>query len=843
MLEVSPAITLSNQTTTGHDLRSYEYITTSESGQPMEYGTLNYSEANLSYLTALFGGSPDKPAAFNYYNFHFNDFFPQRLNAYNISEMKNNYDLKFIYNYYDSNYETLGSQLHESNLPNHYVIKQHNAISQIPSFNTGPTSLYDPVFYGDDINEEAVISLATLSGSINSQLYDSEAFDEQAPMIPHERIYGSENYYYQHYLNIQRYAESEDYNDFKDKTRNCFMSFNRSSEKSSAPFYCRLRLNYRAKPTNRTQGTFQSNQIHGFQHKIRPYMFYFYHHIQNTPSQERELSSFSRSYSLGLSNSVQSSETIGPKNVKIYPAMLDNTFEQASNSFLGRDEITLFDDVRYTDDDTFTDTFPLVDSILPDIDMAENRVKRFFSRGFGWNIWKPGLSKFISGVPNYEPIIVCFKIEKYSGTSAIPVQTYYMDHDIKKAGTDGYSFLEFMDSQLIYGKKYRYKVSAVCRLDTPIVQVKDMFYSDADRKLYSVFINSNPTTSAADGGDLRIESRLVSDFLTKYLGYPVDPTKPAISGYAIASQAPLAQPNSPAIQGGSIMAGEVIQTENDLIVPNKIYISTEVSTKAEFMEIELFEESVDAIEPIFAPPEVKFYNENGRVNDLIVKAQLNYNSYRDEYIPITPTDSQRIQDYLQFFHPNGTYDFRTLNGEGRFELRRLSSPPDEYLDFATANVQTFSSQQPNNTIYSVLAYAVNRIKPNKKYYYILRTINNHGVFSNPTSVFEIELLQDSDDTFIIVEEYEFKNNLTNNYSKSGRRYLQIKVSNLQGLINEQTNEFDEATTADDITSVNLGPSDLENKVWGKTFKIRVTSEKTGKKIDLNVSFKHTDEPN
>jgi len=124
----------------------------------------------------------------------------------------------------------------------------------------------------------------------------------------------------------------------------------------------------------------------------------------------------------------------------------------------------------------------------------------------------------------------------------------------------------------------------------------------------------------------------------------------------------------------------------------------------------------------------------------------------------------------------------------------------------------------------------------------LRSINNHGVFSNPTPVFQIELFQDSDDTYIIVEEYLFKNNLRNNYSKSGRRYFQLKVSNLQGLINEQTPEFQNASTAEEVRNVQLGPENHRNNLWGKTFKIRLTSEKTGKKIDFNVSFKHTDEP-
>ena len=62
---------------------------------------------------------------------------------------------------------------------------------------------------------------------------------------------------------------------------------------------------------------------------------------------------------------------------------------------------------------------------------------------------------------------------------------------------------------------------------------------------------------------------------------------------------------------------------------------------------------------------------------------------------------------------------------------------------------------------------------------------------------------------------------------------------MQGLINEDTTQFEEATTAEEIESVLLGPE--QDRIWGKNFKIRLTSEKTGKKIDFNVRFIHTDD--
>ena len=45
-----------------------------------------------------------------------------------------------------------------------------------------------------------------------------------------------------------------------------------------------------------------------------------------------------------------------------------------------------------------------------------------------------------------------------------------------------------------------------------------------------------------------------------------------------------------------------------------------------------------------------------------------------------------------------------------------------------------------------------------------------------------------------------------------------------------------ADTPTDLESVILGVDDA--KVWDKKLKVRVTSNKTGRKIDFNLTFKH-----
>ena len=203
-----------------------------------EYGILDYSQDNVEYLASLFGTSDDLPGSFNYYNFVINDFLPQRIGVYDISESSHNYSLNFQYNYYLADYESIAAQVHESHLPSHYILKHHNLMDNASQYGFN---------YGDDINEFAAASLSSLNWAINPSMY---VFNYMTlvdyttnPTYLSYFAYDPDNYYNLYTSKIQEYMQTQDYQDFKDKSRKCFMSFNRSVEKSTAPFYSKITEN------------------------------------------------------------------------------------------------------------------------------------------------------------------------------------------------------------------------------------------------------------------------------------------------------------------------------------------------------------------------------------------------------------------------------------------------------------------------------------------------------------------------------------------------------------------------------------------------------------------------
>jgi hypothetical protein len=170
-----------------------------------------------------------------------------------------------------------------------------------------------------------------------------------------------------------------------------------------------------------------------------------------------------------------------------------------------------------------------------------------------------------------------------------------------------------------------------------------------------------------------------------------------------------------------------------------------------------------------------------------------------------------------------------------FEIYRLDSAPSSYLDFINQNslYQTVSESFKEGTNKLPSVSFLERVRPNKTYYYMFRQRDQRGVISNPSAVFSVLLVDEGGLVFPIIEQYEFPEE-EKDYKRSLRKLLNISPS-----INQITPRTSKSGTYGSYASkknINSLMGLTDEGLFGKTFKIRFTSKKTGKQLDLNVTF-------
>jgi len=120
---------------------------------------------------------------------------------------------------------------------------------------------------------------------------------------------------------------------------------------------------------------------------------------------------------------------------------------------------------------------------------------------------------------------------------------------------------------------------------------------------------------------------------------------------------------------------------------------------------------------------------------------------------------------------------------------------------------------------------------------MFRALGPHGETSNPSPVYQVELYSDGGVAYPITRLYEFGQESSKTTTKTMKNLLRITPRITQALINEQASGLVDENgnvLAPSLNDIVLG---LEDEVlFGKKFKIRITSKNTGKKMDLNVTF-------
>lgn len=176
--------------------------------------------------------------------------------------------------------------------------------------------------------------------------------------------------------------------------------------------------------------------------------------------------------------------------------------------------------------------------------------------------------------------------------------------------------------------------------------------------------------------------------------------------------------------------------------------------------------------------------------------------------------------------------FKSDDYSTQYEVYRMDIPPSQYTDFADAEKTVIDATK----IHSF----TDKVEQNKKYYYMFRSIDVHGNPSNPSPIYQVEMVENSGVVYPIISIYEFQTPSPGLKSKSFRRYLKIDAETLQGTLNLEKSKLKDSDTA--YAQVNQKPilgikeKGIFTENGSKKYKFRIKSKHTGKILDLNIAF-------
>ena len=225
-------------------------------------------------------------------------------------------------------------------------------------------------------------------------------------------------------------------------------------------------------------------------------------------------------------------------------------------------------------------------------------------------------------------------------------------------------------------------------------------------------------------------------------------------------------------------------------------------------------------------------------NEMLFLVGAGVGSYLDKPIPIFPSDRRRFRDLLiAQKSTNGLVEFRSDDPVRAFQVFTTTTPPKNYQDFASAQSRVYSVKVEDRRGQKADAVSfIDKLEPNKKYYYTFRSMDVHGHISNPTPVYQIEMVDSDGAIYPLVSLYEIVSYPPADTSKGGQRLVQIRADYLQSLVDENQIGLSNSLSAHEANG-NIKLSTRDEKLWEKRFKIRFTSCETKRAMDINVKFK------
>jgi hypothetical protein len=216
----------------------------------------------------------------------------------------------------------------------------------------------------------------------------------------------------------------------------------------------------------------------------------------------------------------------------------------------------------------------------------------------------------------------------------------------------------------------------------------------------------------------------------------------------------------------------------------------------------------------------------------------NVGEYTMDPVIFTKADEEMVESIrnAKRLPKKGKITFSTDDALSAFEIYRMKKPPNKIEDFADNLRIRVNTDVDSKTLQKASSASfVDNLDPNVDYYYTFRAIDIHGKISNPTDVYKIQLVNNDGAIYPLIEIYQIKKIKPQKPTKSAKKLINIAPTIAQTMVNYRKSQMGDGTSAHNIQSLMLGQE--SRPLFGETFKIRLTSRQTGRKIDLNLNFK------
>lgn len=184
---------------------------------------------------------------------------------------------------------------------------------------------------------------------------------------------------------------------------------------------------------------------------------------------------------------------------------------------------------------------------------------------------------------------------------------------------------------------------------------------------------------------------------------------------------------------------------------------------------------------------------------------------------------------------------KSVSHIAQVEIYRLNTRPTSLEDFADNLVFTKDLNYEDDTSYGITnCFYEEEVATNRKFYYLFKFVNANGETGYVSPVQVVELVDDGGYKYATFDSI-FENSLVlppkKQSSTNFKKLMQITPNQNHLLLNYDNVDFEkEASTQVGLIKV----GNATELIWNKKFKFRLTSKKTGKKIDLNVTYKLRD---